>query len=62
MEAESGGQITLCFKDHLEVLALQSALSQLLGQVCTVTEGMTQSSFALETGANILSGTKAVQL
>jgi hypothetical protein len=49
MEAESGGQITL-----LEVLALQSALSQLLGQVCTVTEGMTQSSFALET--------KAVQL
>jgi hypothetical protein len=54
MEAESGGQITLCFKDHLEVLALQSALSQLLGQVSTVTEGMTQSSFALET--------KAVQL
>jgi hypothetical protein len=38
MKVESGGQITLCLKNCSEILALQSALSQLLGQVCMFTE------------------------
>ncbi|CAK9870129.1 unnamed protein product [Sphagnum jensenii] len=33
MKVESGGQITLCLKNCSEILALQSALSQLLGQL-----------------------------
>ncbi|KAH8932609.1 hypothetical protein BDL97_19G082700 [Sphagnum fallax] len=33
MKVESGGQITLCLKNWSEILALQSALSQLLGQL-----------------------------
>jgi len=38
MKVESGGQITLCLKNWSEILALQSALSQLLGQVCMFIE------------------------
>jgi hypothetical protein len=38
MKVESGGQITLSLKNCSEILALQSALSQLLGQVCMFTE------------------------
>jgi hypothetical protein len=38
MKVESGSQITLCLKNSSEIIALQSALSQLLGQVCMFTE------------------------
>ncbi len=32
LKVESGSQITFCLKNRSEILALQSALSQLLGQ------------------------------
>jgi hypothetical protein len=38
MKVECGGQITLCLKNRSEILALQSALLQLLRQVCIFTE------------------------
>jgi len=44
VQAQTGGQITLCFNDHFEIIALQSALSQLLGQLQLTLEVMEHSS------------------
>jgi hypothetical protein len=44
VQAQTGGRITLCFNDHLEIIALQSALSQLLGQLQLTLEVMEHSS------------------